>query len=131
MAALVKADIRKAEDAIAAERDPLIEKGKQLEKQENYTDAYKAYLEASKVDPTDTEAPAGMNRIRGTLTNRAKGIYSEAIIAESFSDFDLAERKYREVLDVVPVDNDYFVKASQRIKKLTALRRLTGEGEKK
>ena len=127
-AALVKGDIRKVEDAIAAERDPLIEKGKKLEKEENYTDAYNAYLQASKVDPTDNEAPAGMNRIRGVLTSRAKGIYSEAVIAESFSDFELAEKKYREVLEVVPVDNEYFVKATIRVKKLMALKRLSGEG---
>jgi tetratricopeptide (TPR) repeat protein len=125
--ALVKADIRRVEDAIAAERDPLIEKGKKLEKEENYTDAYNAYLQASKIDPTDNEAPAGMNRIRGVLTNRAKGIYSEAVIAESFSDFELAEKKYREVLEVVPVDNEYFVKATLRVRKLMALKRLSGE----
>jgi pSer/pThr/pTyr-binding forkhead associated (FHA) protein/tetratricopeptide (TPR) repeat protein len=126
--ALVKADIRRVEDAIAAERDPLIEKGKKLEKEENYTDAYNAYLQASKIDPTDNEAPAGMNRIRGVLTNRAKGIYSEAVIAESFSDFELAEKKYREVLEVVPVDNEYFVKATLRVRKLMALKRLSGDG---
>lgn len=127
----IKADIRTAEDAIAQLRDPLLEKGKKLEKEENYTDAYNAYLEASKVDPTDTEAPAGMSRIRGVITNRAKAIYSEAVIAESFSDFDVAEKKYREVLEVVPVDNEYFTKATTKIKKLAALRRLSGEGEKK
>jgi hypothetical protein len=69
-----------------------------------------------------------MNRIRGVVTNRAKGIYSEGVIAESFSDFDLAEKKYREVLEVVPVDHEYFVKASLRMKKLMALKRLSGEG---
>jgi pSer/pThr/pTyr-binding forkhead associated (FHA) protein/tetratricopeptide (TPR) repeat protein len=126
--ALVKADIRKAEDAIAAERDPLIEKGKKLEKEENYTDSYNAYLQASKIDPTDAEAPAGMARIRGVITSRARGIYSEAVIAESFSDFETAEKKYREVLEVVPVDNEYFTKATLRVKKLTSMKRLSGEG---
>jgi hypothetical protein len=49
------------------------------------------------------------------------------VIAESFSDFELAEKKYREVLEVVPVDNEYFVKATLRVKKLMALKRLSGE----
>ncbi len=128
LARLVKLEIRKVEDAIASERDPLLEKGKAFEKEEKYTEAYQAYSQALKVDPTDNEAPAGMNRIRGVVTNRAKGIYSEGVIAESFSDFDLAEKKYREVLEVVPVDHEYFVKASLRMKKLMALKRLSGEG---
>ncbi|MBU6153042.1 MAG: FHA domain-containing protein [Bdellovibrionales bacterium] len=131
LVAQVKGDIRKVENAIAAERDPLIEKGKGFEKEEKYTEAYQAYYQASKVDPTDHEAPAGMNRIRGVLTSRAKGIYSEGVIAESFSDFDLAERKYREVLQVVPVDNEYFVKATIRVKKLMALKQLSGREEPK
>jgi predicted TPR repeat methyltransferase len=72
-----------------------------------------------------------MNRIRGILNARAKSIYSEGVIAESFSELDVAEKRYREVLEVVPVDNDYFKKASSRLAKLTVLRRPASEGASK
>ena len=131
LATIVKEDIKKAEDAIASERDPLVEQGKQFEREEKYSEAYKSYLNAAAVDPTDPEPTAGMNRIRGILNARAKSIYSEGVIAESFSELDVAEKRYREVLEVVPVDNDYFKKASSRLAKLTVLRRPASEGASK
>ncbi len=122
------AALKKAEDAIAAEREPLLAEGKKLEAEGKQTEAYRAYQQVLKVDPTDTDAPAGMARIRGALNAKAKSIYSEGVIAEGFGDFDGAEKKYREVLDVVPSDNDYYLKANGRIKRLTAYRNSVGGG---
>jgi pSer/pThr/pTyr-binding forkhead associated (FHA) protein/tetratricopeptide (TPR) repeat protein len=123
----IQKDIRTAEDSIAARRDPLIAKGQELEKAMNYPDAYKAYALAAKEDPTDEVAPAGMERIRGVLTSKAKAVYSEGVIAESFSEFDLAEKKYREVLEIVPPEHDYFSKAARRIKRILSARKPASE----
>ena len=130
MVKAANAGVKKAEDGIAAERDPLLAEGKRLEAEGKENDAYRTYQKVLKVDPTDTEAPAGMARIRGALNARAKSIYSEGVIAEGFGDLDGAEKKYREVLDAVPPDNDYYVKAKGRIKRLTAYRSGAGEAPK-
>ncbi len=118
----VAESIRKAEEAIAAERDPLLAEGRKFEADGKQTEAYRAYQKALRVDPTDTEAPAGMARIRDALNARARAIYSEGVIAEGFGELEQAEKKYREVLEVVPDDSEYFAKATSRIRKLTAYR---------
>lgn len=123
LAEQLKKDIKSAEDAINAEREPLVKQGKQFEQEGKFAEAYKAFDRAYKVDPTDAEAPEGMARIQGVLNARAKGIYSEGVIAESFSEYDAAEKKYREVLEVVPPGNLYYDKASGRIRRLSALRK--------
>jgi len=79
----------------------------------------------------DEEAPAGMNRIKDIVTERAKRIYTEGVFAESYGDFDTAEKKYREVLEVVAKDNSYYSKAESKLKKLTVFKKsppVIGEG---
>jgi len=49
------------------------------------------------------------------------------VIAESFSEFDLAEKKYREVLEIVPPEHDYFSKAARRIKRILSARKPASE----
>lgn len=123
----LKEDIKKAESLIAAERDPFIAKGKQFEQDGNLSEAYKMYQKAAEIDPLDKVAPDGMKRIRGTLTSKAKFLYTEGVFAESYSDLDTAEKRYREILDVVPKDDSYYVKAQARLKKLTVFKKPTGE----
>ena len=115
----LKDQTEKVEGMIAAERDPLLDQAKQLEADGKLSEAYKAYQQAADVDPLDQTAPAGMKRIRGTLTSRAKFLYTEGVFAESYSDLDTAEKRYREVLEVVPKDDDYYLKAQSRLRKLT------------
>ena len=119
--------IKKAEEAIAADRDPLLAEGKQLEQDGKFADAYRAYQKASAVDPTDPESTTGMARIRDTLSGRAKSIYAEGVFAESYGDVESAEKQYRQVLEVVPNDDDYYLKAQSRLKRLTVLRKPASE----
>ena len=119
--------IKKAEEAIAADRDPLLAEGKQLEQDGKFADAYRAYQKASAVDPTDHESTTGMARIRDTLSGRAKSIYAEGVFAESYGDVESAEKQYRQVLEVVPNDDDYYLKAQSRLKRLTVLRKPASE----
>ena len=119
----------KVEGMIAAERDPLLEQAKQLEADGKLSEAYKTYQQAADVDPLDQTAPAGMKRIRGTLTSRAKYLYTEGVFAESYSDLDTAEKRYREVLEVVPKDDDYYLKAQSRLRKLTIFKNPASSGD--
>ncbi len=119
----VKSEISKVEKMIAGERDPFLAQGKQLEQEGKLTEAYAAYQNALKIDPMDSEAPAGMKRIKGVLTDRAKHLYTEGVFAESYGDIETAEKKYREVLAVVPKEDDYYEKAEIKLKKLTVFKR--------
>ena len=123
----VKLGTKKAEDLIAADRDPLLAEGKQLEEEGKYTEAYRSYQKAYQVDPTDHSSIEGMARIRGNLNGRAKAIYAEGVFAESYGDMDAAERQYRQVLEVVPNDDDYYQKAQIRLKRLTVFRKPASE----
>lgn len=115
--------IKEIEKIMAAERDPHIENGKRLEADGKLTEAYREYQAAIAVDPSDSEGPAGMKRIKGQLNSMAKAIYSDGVIAEGFGDYEVAEKKYKEVMDAVPSDNSYHVKAKARLKVFTTLRK--------
>jgi len=119
----VKAQIKQIEGTVAAERDPMIAQGKQLEQEGKLAESYKAFQKASEIDPTDSEAPAGMKRILGSLNAMAKAVYADGVIAEGFGDYDVAEKKYREVMEVVTPDNSYYTKAKARLKIFSALRK--------
>jgi pSer/pThr/pTyr-binding forkhead associated (FHA) protein/uncharacterized protein YciW len=115
--------IRDIEKVMAAERDPHIESGKRLEAEGKLGEAHREYKAAIAIDPSDSEGPAGIKRIQGQLNSMAKAIYSDGVIAEGFGDYDVAEKKYREVIDTVPPDNSYHVKAKARLKVFSALRK--------
>lgn len=119
----VKSEITKVEQMISSERDPLLAQGKQLEQEGKLSESYRAYQKALEADPMDEEAPAGMKRIKGILTDRAKHIYTEGVFAESYGDLETAEKKYREVLEVVPKEDEYYDKADSKLKKLTVFKR--------
>ena len=119
----IKGEIKKVESLIAQERDPLIAQGKQLEQEGKLSEAYRAYQSAKEIDPMDEEAPAAMKKIKGILTDRAKHIYTEAVFAESYGDLETAEKKYREVFEVVTKDDDYYLKAESKLKKITVFKR--------
>ncbi len=125
----VKTEINKTEGIVASIRDPLLAQGKQLEQDGKLSEAYRAFEQAAQVDSDNEEAPAGMKRIHGTLTARARYLYTEGVFAESYSDLDGAEKRYREVMEVVPKDDDYYVKANNRLKRLTVFKKPQGDGE--
>jgi len=58
----------------------------------------------------------------------AKAIYSDGVIAEGFGDYDVAEKKYREVIETVPSDNSYHIKAKARLKVFSTLRKVQEGG---
>ena len=118
----VKAETKRVEHIIASQRNPVFAQAKQLEADGKMPEAYRAYQKTYEIDPTFTPATEGMARIRGTISGRVKSIYAEGVFAESYSDFDTAEKRYREVMDTVPSDDPYYVKADSRLRKLTVFR---------
>jgi len=112
-----KKGIVDARAAIKAMIDPVLEEAKKAEDSGDAMTAFKQYYKASKLDPRNDAAYAGMDRVRGALQQKAKEIYAEAVIAESYSDFTSAEKHYREVLDMVPEDDIYYDRAKSRLKR--------------
>jgi pSer/pThr/pTyr-binding forkhead associated (FHA) protein/tetratricopeptide (TPR) repeat protein len=108
---------------------PLLEQGKSKETEGDLSEAYRLYARASKIDPGDLTGVEGMKRIRDVLRSRARIVYTEAVLAESFSEFVKAKTKFQEVLSIVPEDDDYYEKAQSKLNKYEPFRELGGKNE--
>jgi|GEM_PF-6304255 len=76
-----------------------------------------AWLGQKKAEELKPQGRAGMERIRGLLKDRAKALYTEGILAESYSDFTKAREKFEELLRVAPADDispDSYVSRAKR-----------------
>ncbi len=107
--------ITRARSGIAAARDPLIEEGRRLEQESSYGEAFKKFSEARRIDPSSVEARNGMERVRGFLRDRSKQLYTEAVLAESYSDFILAKARFEQLLQVAPPDDPYYERARRKL----------------
>jgi pSer/pThr/pTyr-binding forkhead associated (FHA) protein/tetratricopeptide (TPR) repeat protein len=113
--AKAKAGIASSRQLIADARDPALAEGKQAEDAGELAKAFKAYERANRADPGHPQARAGMERVRGVLHETAKGLYTEAVLAESYSDFATARQKYQECADTAPSDDVYYQRAKRKL----------------
>ncbi|MBC7691380.1 MAG: FHA domain-containing protein [Methylotenera sp.] len=100
---------------IIALRDPVLVKAKEMEGSGDLPGAFQEYRRATVIDPPHPAGYAGMERIRGVLHERSKGLYTEAVLAESYSDFATAQKKYKELLVVAPQDDIYYERAQRKL----------------
>ncbi len=100
---------------IVNRREPVLSKAKQYEQSGEYARAFEFYQRATVIDPPHKAGYEGMDRVRGILHERARVLYAEAVLAESYSDFDTARRKYKECLDVAPDDDIYNERARRKL----------------
>jgi tetratricopeptide (TPR) repeat protein len=96
-------------------REPLLQQAKGAEDAQDYSKAFKLYKQATVVDPPHRAGYAGMSRIRNVLHEKAKLIYTEAILAESYSDFAFAKKKFNEILTFAPEDDIYYERARHKL----------------
>jgi len=70
-------------------------------------------------DAAKNRGRAGMERIRGILNAQAKSIYTEGVLAESYSDFTKARQKFKELLEKAPKDDKsidgYYERARRKL----------------
>jgi hypothetical protein len=104
-----------ARAALATKVQPLLAEAQAREAEGSAAKAYKLYREVLGILPSSKEARAGVERLRGQISERAKYVYAEAVLAESYSDFDLAAKKYQECLEIAPEDNMYYQRAKRRL----------------
>lgn len=100
---------------IGEARDPVLAEAKKAEDGGETTKAFQLYQKASEIDPRSPLPPRGMNRIRAVLHDRAKILYTEAVLAESYSDFTTAKKKYEECMEVAPPDDVYRDRAERKL----------------
>ncbi len=113
--ALAKKVINQCLYIIKSLRDPLLLQAKKLEEEGSFLKAYSLYMKVTRVDPHHPTAYSGINRIKGILHERAKSIYTEAVLAESYSDFATARKMFQECLATAPVDDLYHDRAQRRL----------------
>lgn len=102
-------------DSIRELRDPHLRKAKEFEKNGDLSAAFKEYQLATETDPAHPDGWAGLDRIRDVLTERAKILYTEAVIAESYSDFKTAHTKFNEIMKLAPEGSLYFQRAQRKL----------------
>lgn len=112
--------------AIKARREPLLAQAKVAEDAQDYPKSFALYGKAIRIDPPHPAGHAGQARIRGILHDRAKLLYTEAVLAESFSDFAVARKKFKECLEVAPQDDVYHARATRKLARY--FRRSDSEG---
>jgi pSer/pThr/pTyr-binding forkhead associated (FHA) protein/tetratricopeptide (TPR) repeat protein len=88
-------------------------KGRSALARQEYGIAARAYREALRFNPSSVEAKSGLQEI----ARRAKEVYLEGYV-EKDRNPDFARRKFREVLDMVPSDNQVHQDARRRLEDL-------------
>lgn len=109
--------IEEIKGKIKEKLDPVVAQALQLEESGEMSKAFKLFQEATKIDSKDKRGYEGMDRIRSILHERAKRTYTEAIIAESYSDFLLAKQKFQEVIELAPQEDIYYTRAKRKLAK--------------
>lgn len=105
-----------ARSELAQELGPLLGRARSLKEGQDLKNAYDAYLNILKIEPTNAEALNEIDSIRNQIDTRSKRLYREAIISESLSLFNDAREKLQEVQQISPTDSEYYKKASEKLK---------------
>ncbi len=100
---------------IRTDREPVLIEAKKMEESGDFSASFKLYKKATHIDPNHPDGYAGMNRIKGVLHERSKAIYTEAILAESYSDFENAKKMFQECLSMAPSDDIYHERAARKL----------------
>lgn len=81
------------------------------------------YLKALEVDYKNAVAKTAIDGIRKTLYERAKRIYTEALIAEGISNFREARAKFKQCLEIAMPDDIYHGRCTRKFKRFELLDR--------
>lgn len=87
----------------------------------NIVEAFRLYQEVTQLDPYHEPAYDGMDRIRGALDQRAKHLYIDAILAESYGEYRKAKQQFQQIVDTAPPESNYSKKALSKLKKYSLL----------
>lgn len=117
--------MKKAVDMLKNSRDnlknitgPLMGKARSLKEAEDLKASYEVFKEVLRYNPNEIDAQNELDDINEILTDRARKVYRQGLVSESLGAFEDAREKFQEVQQISPVDNQYYIKASKRLKNL-------------
>lgn len=114
-ARLAAEDMQKIRDEIVSQLDPVLKEGKEKEDAQDFVGAMAAYSKALEIEPDSGDATTGLKHVKDILTERSKVLYTEAVLAESYSDFSTAKKKFQQCLDTAPKDSLYHERAARKL----------------
>lgn len=95
---------------------PLLGRARSYKEGQDFKRAYETYGEVLKNDPSNEEALNERDSILERLNNNSKKIYREALISESLSLFSEAKEKFQQVQQISPINSEYYLKATEKLK---------------
>ncbi len=115
--ARARGGIEKSRDGLKSELEPLMIQAREHEVHGEVAKAFQTYEKIKVIDPKNAEAREGMSRIRNALGEQAKNLYTEGVLAESYSDFAQAKAKFEQIVQSAPKDDPYYERARRKLLK--------------
>jgi pSer/pThr/pTyr-binding forkhead associated (FHA) protein len=97
--------------------DPLVSKARSYKEGQDLKLAYETFGDVLKYDPSNEESLNERASIFEVLNKRSKKIFREGLIKEDLSDFSNAKEKFQEVQQISPINSEYYIKATDKLKR--------------
>lgn len=117
--------VSSAKAEMASKTAPFLKEANDAMINQDYISARDGFYKVIKIDSQNEIAKKGLAKIRETLHDRAKRIYTDGVIAESVSDYKAAQDKFRECKDIAMTDDIYFGRCSRKFKRFELMARDT------
>jgi tetratricopeptide (TPR) repeat protein len=114
-ARLANQQIKSIHAKIETQLEPILREGKEKEDAQDFVNAMASYNKALSIEPDSGDANRGFNRVKSILNDRAKALYTEAVLAESYSDFATAKKRFQQCSEMAPKDSVYRERAIRKL----------------
>lgn len=98
---------------------PMIKEAGLLKKSEASDEALKVYNRVLAIFPYNQAALSGINKINKEKHDQAKKLYEKAMVSESYPDIKDAKKKLQMIFELVPMNDEYYGKAKNMLKRLS------------
>ncbi|HLB58920.1 MAG TPA: FHA domain-containing protein, partial [Bdellovibrionota bacterium] len=109
--------IDEAERSIEREYAPLISQARAYFQAGDYENARRTAEALLAKDPQHAEAQELIAEVSFHLHEKAKALFTEAVIDESLGYLDAAKQRFEQILQTVTIDDEYFAKAQIHLRK--------------
>lgn len=108
--------LKEAKENLDKQVAPLLGKARAYKEGQDLKNAYQTYNKILTIEPSNSEAINEVDSIKQTLEGRSKKTFREALILYDLSLYDEAKEKFKEVLQISPINSPYYEKASRKLK---------------
>ncbi len=113
--------IQQSKQALKNKVKPHLEAAKTAMSVQDYVKARDEFFKALKIDYKNAEAKKGISEIREILHRRSQQLYTQAIMAESVSDFEGSRNLYKECLIQAMPDDIYYGRCHRKLQRFRVL----------